>query len=290
LPSGEVIFNLEYFGLVRLNSRSEVVWKLPYRTHHSIFQDDDGDIWVCGVRIHRDFIPEFPGLEPPFWEETILEVSLEGVIEREISILEVIYKSGYHGLLRSYSGDFLHLNDVEVLSEQKVDAFDLFQAGDIMVSMRTINTIFVIDGKTERIKWSLTYPFIAQHDPDFTKDGYITVYDNRMFQRFRTKKHIGSRIISIEPSSRNVTTLYGWKEDQYFYSAWCGKHQHLPNGNILITESVPGRVFEVNGDGKVVWSWIEPQWNKNYVPEIQEGTRYGTEYADFVRRLRKDEK
>jgi hypothetical protein len=290
LSSGEVIFNLEYFGLVRLNSNSEVVWKLPYRTHHSIFQGDDGDIWVCGLKVHRDCVMEFPGLKPPFWEETILKVSLEGVIEREISVLEAIYKSGYHGLLRSRTGDFLHLNDVEVLGEQKAGAFDLFQAGDIMVSMRTINTILVIDGKTERIKWSLTYPFIAQHDPDFTEDGFITVYDNRMFQPFRTKGHVGSRIIRIEPSTRNVTTLYGWEEDQYFYSPWCGKHQHLPNGNILITETVPGRVFEINANGKIVWSWIESRWNKNYVPGVQEGTRYGKEYADFVSGLRKDGK
>jgi hypothetical protein len=41
LPNGEVIFSLEYFGLVRPNYGSEIIWKLPYRTHHSIFQDID---------------------------------------------------------------------------------------------------------------------------------------------------------------------------------------------------------------------------------------------------------
>lgn len=290
LPNGEVIFNLEYFGLVKLNSKSEVIWKLPYRTHHSIFQDDDGSIWVCGIRLHGERVPELPGMKPPFREDTILNVSLEGVVKHEISILEKIYESDYHGLLRSYTHGVLHLNDVEVLSHQKANAFDLFEVGDIMVSMRTINTVFVIDGETERIKWSLTYPFGAQHDPDFTDDGYITVFDNHMNQRFRPSERRGSRIVRIEPSTRKAMTLYGWKENQYFFTHSCGKHQHLPNENILITESVPGRVFEINRNGEVVWSWVAPRWNKNLVPTIQEGTRYGAEYANFTNVKRREKK
>jgi hypothetical protein len=255
-----------------------------------MFQDEDGSIWVCGVKLHSEHIPQFIGIKPPFWEETILKVSPEGVIEREISLLEVIYESEYHGLLRSYTGDILHLNDVEILSRQKAYAFDLFEAGDIMISMRAINTIFVIDGETERIKWSLTYPFIAQHDPDFTDDGYITVFDNHSDWQYNQFQEKGSRIVRIETSTGKATTLYGWKEDQYFYSSWYGKHQHLPNGNLLVTEPHAGRVFEINRNGEVVWNWIVSRWNKKLVPDVQEGTRYGVEYASFVNRLGKEEK
>ncbi|MFO7900887.1 MAG: hypothetical protein R6V58_17725, partial [Planctomycetota bacterium] len=48
LPGGDVVFNLEHLGLVRMNRQAEVVWKLPYRTHHSVFLDTDGKLWVCG--------------------------------------------------------------------------------------------------------------------------------------------------------------------------------------------------------------------------------------------------
>jgi len=290
LPNGDVIFNLEHYSLIRINSSSDVIWKLPYRTHHSIFQDDDGNIWICGTKWHEDHIPEFPGLKPPFVDDMVLKISLDGVIEREISLLGVIYKSGYDGLLRHNTEDTLHLNDVEVLSEQKAEAFDLFNAGDIMVSMRNINTVFIVDGKTERIKWSLTYPFIAQHDPDFTEDGYITVFDNNIDRHTPESECGGSRILRVEPSTKEISVLYGRKKNQYFYTAAGGKHQLLPNRNILITEARAGRVFEVTANGKVVWSWITPRWDKNSVSEILEGTRYGTEYADFVSGLRKDEK
>ncbi len=299
LPNGDVIFNLEYFGLVRLNSRSEVIWKLPYRTNHSIFQDDDGKIWVCAQKWHENRVPEYLGLRPPFVEDLILQVSLDGVIEREISLLKTIYMSGYYGLLFSRSnftyigdvmGDVLHLNDVEVLSKHKANAFNIFEAGDIMVSMREINTVFIIDKETEKIKWSLTHPFIAQHDPDFTEDGHITVFDNHIDKYTPESEHGGSRILCIEPSTMEVTTLYGHKRNQYFYTTWGGKHQHLPNGNMIITEAVAGRVFEINPNGEIVWDWIVERWDKDSVPQIIEGTRYSIDFASFTSRLRKEEK
>ena len=238
-------------------------------------------------------------MKPPFLEDIILKVSPNGNIEREISVLETMYRSGYYGLLfvnmtkgpSCYNtGDVLHLNDVEVLSKSKAGAFDLFRAGDIMISMRHINTVFVIDGETERIKWSLTYPFIAQHDPDFTEDGYITVFDNHINNATPLSECGGSRILRIEPSTKEVTVLYGRKKGQYFFTFRCGKHQHLPNGNILITEAQTGRVFEITATGEVVWDWISPRWDKNSVPEILEGTRYSEEFAGFINKLRKDEK
>jgi hypothetical protein len=53
LPNGDVLFNFEYFSLVRLNAKSEVVWKLPYRTHHSIFKDENGHFWACGTKCYE---------------------------------------------------------------------------------------------------------------------------------------------------------------------------------------------------------------------------------------------
>ncbi len=142
----------------------------------------------------------------------------------------------------------------------------------------------MIDGKTEQIKWSMTHPFIDQHDQDFTDDGYITVFDNHL-------EYLGgSRILSIEPSTKEVEVQYVHREEQYFFTFRCGKHQHLPNGNILIVEAQAGRMFEINANGEVVWSWIAPRWNKDKVPEMLDGIRYGVEYASFASKLRKDEK
>ena len=46
-----------------------------------------------------------------------------------------------------------------------------------------------------------------------------------------------------------------------FFTDIMGKHQWLPNGNLLITEACKGRAFEINPDGKIVWNFV------NYVDD-----------------------
>ena len=43
-----------------------------------------------------------------------------------------------------------------------------------------------------------------------------------------------------------------------FFSAVQGAAQALPNGNVLVTESTKGRVFEVTRDGEIVWEFWNP--------------------------------
>ncbi len=286
LPGGDVVFNLEYFGLVRLNADAEVVWKLPYRTHHSVTQDEDGSFWVCGMKWRTERIPRYLGLRTPLVEDFMVKVSPDGEVEREISILDALYQSKYYGLMFMKRGkavdDVVHMNDVDVLSSDRAKQFPMFNAGDIMVSLRYINTVLVIDAVTEKVKWSLTHPFMGQHDPDFTADGFITVFDNHLDKDDRPSDIGGSRILKVDPRTKEVTVLYGEKEDQYFFTEGGGKHQHLPNGNILITGARSGRVFEITKDGDVVWDWVTSRWDENSVSEILEGSRYDLDILEPV--------
>src|SRR5262245_25037281 len=66
LDDGDLVYNYEFLGLVRLDLCGDVVWRLPYRTHHSIHKDDDGDLWVPAMidRVSEDarfssHVPEF---------------------------------------------------------------------------------------------------------------------------------------------------------------------------------------------------------------------------------------
>jgi len=43
--------------------------------------------------------------------------------------------------------------------------------------------------------------------------------------------------------------------NQFFITNITGA-QRLPNCNTLITEGAPGRVFEVTGDGRIVWEYM----------------------------------
>ncbi|MFO1049980.1 MAG: arylsulfotransferase family protein, partial [Geminicoccaceae bacterium] len=140
-PNGDIVFNLEDRGLARMDRCGEVLWRLPYRTHHAVTMDEAGKLWVMGLKepsTERD--PRFPGLFPPYRHETILQVDPDsGRILQEISLLEVIYRSRYEGVLfadgSEWPGDRtrgvtdpLHANHVEVLDSRLAPAFPQFAA------------------------------------------------------------------------------------------------------------------------------------------------------------------
>ncbi len=267
MENGDLVFNFESKGLVRINRNSEVVWRLPYITHHSVHQHDDGNLWVSGTKYQTQKVDRLPNLIPPFYEETILEVSPEGKILREWYVADILRKNGYAGLL--YMGslnnentvirgdnrllgktDILHLNDVEPFPTNLQPGF--FQPGDVMLSLRNINTVFVFNIESEEIKFMSTGQFVRQHDPDFIDGDTISVFDNNNASEPERKSKI--TIISAKDNSHKV--LFAGSKDNKFYTRVMGKHQWQPNGNLLITESMSGRGFEIDRQGKVVWEYI----------------------------------
>jgi hypothetical protein len=295
-PNGDVVFNFDFTGLIRLDRCSRVVWRLPYRTHHSLTVDDDGDLWAVGIKAeHAEASPRFPGLEPPVREDTIVHVAAEdGRILREISMLDVLYGSGYEGALLT-SGlrvrpglrdpDPLHTNQAQVLSAAMAPAFPMFAAGDILVSMRNLNLLVVIDGRSERIKWARTGPWVRQHEPQFLPNGQIAVFDNRPVANVepwsKHKPRLASRILSVDPGSGHVGVLYEGTAEHPFFTEKMGKHQYLPNANILVSEAEGGRVFEITPAGKIVWSFVN-RYDDDHVAVIEQAIRYPTEYAAFA--------
>jgi hypothetical protein len=275
LEGGDIVFNIEYLGMVRMDPCGKVVWKLPFRTHHSIARNDDGNFWVSGLRWQETPLAQYPHLRPPYVNEYMYLVSPDGEILREVSVLEALYESDHIGLLALGRArfDVTHMNDVEELSAALADEFPMFEQGDLLVSLRNLNLLVVIDGKTERIKWFFSHPLLRQHDPDFISGGLISVYDNRDEYAGTANVLGGSRILHINPTTNEYVKVYPVSADQPFYSQAGGKHQYLNNGNILITEPTAGRILEVTATGETVWSWQAEPWGE-WVPEVLEGTRY----------------
>jgi len=281
MPNGDLVVNIEYLGMVRLDPCGEVVWKLPYRTHHSVDIDDDGNIWASGTVWRDKPVDAYIGMKPPFVDETMVQVSPDGEILREIFIIQSMFDSGYQGTLKlsRKTLDLTHMNDVEVLDADMAEAFPMFNAGDLLVSLRNMNLVVVVDGETEQVKWSFNHPLIHQHDPDFEPDGTIVIYDNND-DTTRNGDYWGrSRIIKVQPGNYSWEVVYPTAGDQPFYSQEGGKHQLLENGNRLIAEANAGRLFEVDPAGNTVWNWVIDSADAEYVPEVLEGTRYPLEYA-----------
>ena len=280
--NGDVIFSIEYMGLVRMNAQGEVIWTVPFRTHHSVTRDEDGNFWVCGVKWIENNkagwarLAGYPGMRPPLAEDFALCVTEDGEIIRKISILKALYEAGCERLIWQRKAgrreDVLHTNDVEPLPAHLADAYPLFEAGDLAISCLFISTVFVMDSQTGKIKW-LCDEFLKQHDPDFVGDGLIQVFDNKT--DYGNGAFLGgTEIVLVRPETGERTVRHPRTPEQRFYTKLGGKVQALPNGNLLITEARRARIFEVTPAGETAWEWIAEKYNEELVPEVLEGTFY----------------
>jgi hypothetical protein len=89
-------------------------------------------------------------------------------------------------------------------------------------------------------------------------------------------------IVEVDPATGKPTRKYGGVSSQNTYSNIRGKHQSLTNGNILITESQAGRVFEVNDKGEIVWEFRAPfinRYDADHVSIVRQASRYPENYC-----------
>ena len=292
MENGDLIFNFESNGLIRLDRDGKVVWRLPYQTHHSIHRHDNGNLWVSGSKYHTKKVSRLPHLIPPFYEDTILEITPEGKIVREYYVSDILRKNGYTGLLylgtlnneytiikgkgrRLANDDILHLNDVEPFSAKMQEGF--FKQGDVLVSLRNINTVFVFNTESEKIKFISIGRFIRQHDPDFIDGNSFSVYDNNNNNAPAAERQSRIAIVSADES---VEVFFEGTSNKPFFTNVMGKHQWLPNGNVLITESKSGRGFEVDRQGNIVWEYYN-YVDRGIVGAVSELQRLPSEYTQI---------
>jgi len=96
---------------------------------------------------------------------------------------------------------------------------------------------------------------IWQHDPDFVDGNTISVFDNKG-AGVAAGEPPASRIVVFSAKDDNVDVRYEGTKASPFFTEIMGKHQWLPNGNVLITETEGGRAFEVNAAGEIVWQYV----------------------------------
>jgi arylsulfotransferase ASST len=265
LPDGSVVFSFNNSGLVKLDWCGRLVWKHAYPTHHSVFVSEDGTIWVATVKaLHTSSVPdELRPLHAPLVEDAIAQLDAEGREMRVISIPRLLLRNHLESLLlangatttTNLTADYTHLNRVVVLQSVDVARFPMFAVGDVLISLRNLNLVVVIDPATELVKWAQLGPWLRQHDAKFAPDGRISVFDNHS-DNTGGRVFGGSRIVKIDPKTRTEATIYGGVSASDFYSETEGEHVYLANGNLLISESTGGRIFEIDPSGEIVWEFV----------------------------------
>jgi hypothetical protein len=255
LTDGSVIFSsLIADALRRFDSCGRLIWSIDGIYHHNVTADDtESTVWS----LRRDDAAD------PADRDKIVQIAVaDGTIVREFSIAEIIaanpeidilelrrlHKSKVRENLRGEPGDWLsdpfHLNDADPLPRNLAHRFPMFSAGDLAISARELNLIFVLDPATLAIKWWRVGATIRQHDPDWTADGRLSIFNNRMARGY-------SEVVEIDPATFDKTVIVRGNDDDIdLYTRAAGSHQRMPSGNILIASKYQGRIIELapNGD------------------------------------------
>ena len=287
LPDGSLVFNFEYCGLVKVDRSGRLVWTLDTMTHHSVERAEAGGFWVPG-RFYVYEREQEPGtlFPPPYAQDSILRVSEDGEILSDVSLWEIFNNSGLEALVTStghrirqsmaWDKEMFHMNKIAELSSDMADSFPQFQAGDLLVSLRMYNMLFVVDPATWRVKWWKIGPWLRQHDPEFSADGRIAVFNNNMYKGGWPRDRF-SDIMMFNPGTGECDVVYGGKASQPLFSDIRGKHEVLANGDVLITEYGRGRALQVNAEGRVVWEYVNG-YDEESVGELTEVRAYPADY------------
>ena len=171
---------------------------------------------------------------------------------------------------------------------------EVFHPDNIIIDAREGNFVAIIEKKTGKVVWRLGPDFPAaydfskatfsgeiprpvdmicgQHDAHMIPEGLpgagnILIFDNNGsagFPPFYLGSHPGSRILEINPITKNIVWQYdaSYSNKTYwaFYSSFISSSRRLPNGNTLICEGMHGRLFQVTPEGEIVWEYLNPHF------------------------------
>lgn len=247
-------------GLVRLGFDGSVRWARELGAHHSVMKRDDGAYVVTTMHLNMTGNPDAPNFTPPFMEDEISIVAADGTELDRFSLMSALAHSEFRGFLSANfdlpttigTRDPFHTNKATPLPQELAAAFPMFEAGDLLVSIRHLNAVFVIDPETRKIRRAYAGPFVRQHAPIWGHDGRIYVFSNQS----ASLEFSASEILALDPSTGDV--VWRWRGDgqEPFFSEYRGDLAWVSPGIMLVAETNRGRVFKLDvTTGKVIWDY-----------------------------------
>jgi hypothetical protein len=172
-----------------------------------------------------------------------------------------------------------HINSVHELPPNRWfdEGQKEFRPGNILISSRNLNAIYIVARSEGDVVWRFDEGLDYQHEasmipPRLQGAGNILLFNNGYHDIDGYRQ---SAILELNPSDGKEVWRY---RRGGFYSSTGGTQQSLQNGNLLVTSSQGGRVFELTRDGRIVWQWSPP-----YLP--MRVSRYPEDYSHQLKEL-----
>ncbi len=277
LPNGDLLVILMDRELIRLNGSSSLLWSYRARPHHDLsLLGEEIFVLTRSSQLRPEVHPRRKTLV-----DSVAVLDHEGVEIEKLSILDAMQRSPFSFLLPSVSHldlstseedfDLLHTNHVEVFDGSLADRSSLFEAGNMLLSARNINAIFIINRQGDVLwLWGPTH-LVYQHHPRLLPNGNILIFNNGRRE---------SELIEMDPLAERIVWRY---RREGFFSRSRGSNQRLANGNTLVTESDSGYVFEIDPGGEIVWRFANPDVSEQGErAAIWRMTRFAPEELTFL--------
>jgi hypothetical protein len=249
--------------LMRLRWDGTLRWKRQMPVHHDVEQRPDGQLLTLTLALRP-----IPDVHPTYAtrDDRLTLLSDEGEPVAHCSLYDAmqgrpeVFSFQRVGPTRWGPGvlvDLFHANSIETIHRPDLESrHPMYAAGHILFCTRHQDVIGIINWETCGLVWSWGRNEISgAHDAQVLENGNILLFDNGL-GRGR------SRVIELDPLSREIVWEYRAPNPADFYTASRGSAQRLPNGNTLITNSDNGQVFEVTPDGTTVWEYRNPHLNE----------------------------
>lgn len=261
---------------VELDWNGGVVWSfaLPAAAgyiHHDLERLPNGNTLLLCVRlmfapaisaqlIYDDYLVEVDARGTPVWIwETWQHFAEFGFDNRAVQ------------LISAKGGHWAHTNSVHCIPSNRHTAAFL-RPGNLMLSQRATNVVFIIDRASGRIVWKIgpnSNLVQGQHAPYLIADGLpgagnILLFDNGSGTGYPPGGFVRgySRVLEIDPLTQNTVWDYDASKSgalrQLFFADLVSNAQRLPNGNTFVCSGVTGRLFEVTAGGEIVWEYLTP--------------------------------
>ena len=289
-------YESENWGKFHFNGT--LIWIKPDKIHHEIYETQNNTIVTMTKDVHV-----YNGREVEF--DVILEYNKNGTLIERFSLWDhleefqkwhnkleldkpknIILPENHRKENKSIWGgyyDYYHLNSFsEVPRNKREGLHPAFTPGNWILSFRHGSMIFILDQNTKEILWRGIYDQIennleGQHAPQMNSNGDIIVFDNGRYREY-------SRIITINPITLSVIENYVASD---FFTGSQGYVQSLSNGNLFITESEEGRIFEINTSGNIIWEYQKPvlggrENTSKTELEIYRSYKYDKEFIDSL--------
>ncbi len=223
--------------------------------HHSIEGAGDGTIWMfdslyfdhrkerTGELIRRISILDIMMANP---ELSIFEARLaqNDWFYNELPSVEMVPVQEIPSLTLKETNDPFHFNDISPLSKELAPFYPSLDVGDLLVSSRALNLVFIFDPKTYKIKKYLYGRTSRQHDPDYSVLGKISIFDNQNHKSY-------SRIVSWDIDSDEIETIFDGADINLSNEAH-GNYSIL-NDESLVFVDYHGRIYHFDKSNEVLF-------------------------------------